>query len=814
MHFSRITAITLVISLFASCASVPTQQYAKNEAQADKSFTKSWTEKLNETPSRKPANLLKELFPQKDAHSFNSKELLEISSSEKLGVKKAHLIIDNDEGFRTKLEAIRSAKAGETIRMAYYIYNPDHSSALIYAELLQAAARGVKVKILADLLTNYLYLDLFRLLSASPNVEIRFYGRPSKLVLRDVKFLSMPCPESPEHPSSTYCSDAKWKKIQEPYSSQDFFGKALLAGMLAKDPTALKIGFLMGQEIDIKKYMEGSQSSPEEKKQLLELLELVYDWKVKGETLAGIKSRFAMLMYGAKINPVLNELFGRIPLSQIGEKSVKDWEHVTDFTHHKLLMVGDRFLQLGGRNIENSYHMEPNPLIHRYVFKDVDIALELNDGGDSVIRSYEDLFNFSPMVISLKDLLKLAPNDLVANEKAVDSAYAKCSAGSPKREAFLNCMHKTTASDSNYLSSEQRIENLKNELTKKMQQYNEYASEPREVEHWSKDGSDLVPASDLKNATIAYLENVPYDRSLPKNSRKRIYGTRHGFEKQDGKYIHYAWSRGLQNACVQAQKSDKEVRVVLHSAYFLPPASMIQDMTKMFDGTWNCNNVRVTILSNSFETTDLNVVNALGQYQMTAFFNIYSQADSLFPNSKNRRAKFEYYEYKKFKGGDDISLHKKLHVMGNDVFVGSANGDVRSYYMDSNNGIYLQNVPKFAAEYVAWVDSLLKNSKTTTNRTQDFIGNGEDISSMLLSMHKEDVEKVEAYLAKKGWYKNLDADIKAKIYEKLEDAGKLVFDLTRKIMSPMYVDGGSNEGQKALGQKKAADQFNRMMQLL
>ena len=107
------------------------------------------------------------------------------------------------------------------------------------------------------------------------------------------------------------------------------------------------------------------------------------------------------------------------------------------------------------------------------------------------------------------------------------------------------------------------------------------------------------------------------------------------------------------------------------------------------------------------ETTDLNVVNALGQYQMTAFFNIYTRADSLYPKSKNRRAKFEYYEYKKFKGGNEISLHKKLHVMGDDVFVGSANGDVRSYYMDSNNGIYLQNVPRFAAEYVKWVDSLL-----------------------------------------------------------------------------------------------------------
>ena len=149
------------------------------------------------------------------------------------------------------------------------------------------------------------------------------------------------------------------------------------------------------------------------------------------------------------------------------------------------------------------------------------------------------------------------------------------------------------------------------------------------------------------------------------------------------------------------------------------------------------------------------------------------------------------------------------------MFVGSANGDVRSYYMDTNNGLYLQNVPVFAREYSQWVDSLLKNKSVTTNRTKDFMGGGKEISSLLLSMHRDDVQNVEEYLAKKGWGKSLDSETKAKIYDKLEATGKLIFDLTRKIMSVRFIEGDHDEQQKKLQeQKRAANQFNRMMQLL
>src|SRR3989344_4922054 len=120
---------------------------------------------------RKPANLLGDFFGKvgkivgevtaKDgARPLSDNEVESVSSSKPLRLSGAQVLVDNDAAFDSKIEAIRSARRGEVVRMAYYIYTDDHSSSIFFAEVLKAAQRGVQIKILADLITNYNYMDL------------------------------------------------------------------------------------------------------------------------------------------------------------------------------------------------------------------------------------------------------------------------------------------------------------------------------------------------------------------------------------------------------------------------------------------------------------------------------------------------------------------------------------------------------------------------------------------------------------------------------------------------------------------------------
>lgn len=812
----------LLIVLFSSACSTATTSTQSQQslpskaepvvsAEARQAFTDEWTKLLEDPVVRDPANIFEKLFPSYEAKPFSKEDQLEISSSPALEVRSAQVLIDNDESFRNKIEMIRQSKSGETIRIAYYIFSPDHSSALFYDELIQAAKRGVKVRILADLLTNYQHLDLFHYLvrRGESNIQVRFFGRPTSLLVRDIQFLTLPCPAT-KNPKPNFCSDHKWAQIQKPYEL-DFFGKTLLAGILGKSGTAVKTGILVGQELDVAALQSGTGgATEEEKQQLRDFLELVFRWKVFGETSSGIKAKMAMTLYGAKLNPIVNEVFGRLPLNQPKEKSFKDWEHITDFLHHKLLMVGNHTLQLGGRNIENSYHMKPNPLIHRYIFKDADAQIELRRGGEGIARSFDELYEYSRMTISLSDISKLAPNDFVSNEETFSKVYDQCIGKKPNRAKFYQCFLAKSKDTSLFPKRDSRLEKLAADLEKKKAEYLAYAAEERQSESLPNDGR--IDTKELANATVTYVENLPYDKRLPKEERKRKYGAEVGNEMEDGKYIHLAWNKGLQNACVDGQKSKEPVRVILHSAYFLPPSGLIQDLTKMFDGTWDCKNVKVTILSNSFETTDLNVINILGQYQMSAFFYVYARADTLFPRAKNRKASFEYLEYKKMSNEHAISLHKKLHVMGKDLFVGSANGDVRSYYMDTNNGLYFRNVPKFNKTYVTFVERLRKEGDLK-DRTKDFIGPGKVVSEMLADLHEADVRKIEAFLEKRGWENKIDRELRGRIYDRSKALGIYIYETTRKIMSHKFIDGKDDQ-QRKQKQNTLENEYNRLMQLL
>ncbi|WP_413288679.1 hypothetical protein [Bdellovibrio sp. HCB337] len=761
------------------------------------------TYKHKNFPTREPAFSLFKSQPLED------KDILEASSSSDLKAKRVRLLIDNDASFDSKIEAIRSARSGETIRLSYYIYSKDQSSALFLNELLQAAARGVRIKLMADFITNYPLLDLFTYLETQSRgmIQVRLYGRPTPLIVRDSMFLTTPCPPTSGKVKSTTCSDAKWAKLAN--SSPDFYARLMLSSLYSLNFDFVASAVLKGQLVDLAALTSGGNTSEEDKKQFIEFLKLAFNAKVKGDVLAGAKVLIAMQLYGDKLNPILNEILGRVPVSQKEQKSYSDWEHITDFTHHKILMVGDRFVQLGGRNIENSYHMKRNELTDKYIFMDTDVAVDLDRGGNSIAVAYDRLWNFSQMTIPVQEARNLMPNELVSNSEIANEVWNQCL---PKnyqteqdRQTLVSCFEGQFYKHSKYKNLNTRMTELATVLNDGVQAYkSQYLPKKAYAQTWKKSSNyeDELSNVDISHLLLGYIENVHYDKS--KKELERIYGSVAGKETKNGKYIHHLWYLGLQNTCALAAKEKREKRVIIHSAYFLPPAILMRGFSKMMDGTWDCRNVHVSFVTNSPETTDLNHINIASRYQMAAFFKVYQNRRRIYGSiSDSKSAKFDYHEYLKDPNDRGLSLHSKVSVLGDDLIVGSANADVRSYYMDTNNGFFLRGAKDTVSQYAEWVDNILKDSTKVRDLTSHFSSPGLTVDKI----YSDDKKILENFLATNELGKKLSPTMKEKFFKGIYAVANFVSETTEKIL---VKDSNPSEAEQAELEQK----FDRAMQLL
>lgn len=801
--------------------------------------------------------------PAASKGAFELDELLKISSSGNLKLKSPRVILDNRAAFESKIKAVQSAQPGDEIRLVYFIYAKDYSSSYFYRELINAAQRGVKIQLLADLFTNYKYLDVFQMLESESkgNLKVSFYGKPSLNIIRDSIFLSSPCPETKGTPSITQCSDFKWNNLDQ--KNPDFYAQTLLSGMYSKNIVALSTGFLMGQQIDPSKFKRPKTAESEaDLEDLKEFFNNLYRAKVKGELTAKLKVALALAFYGEELNPVLNELFGHIPLSQMGQSSVNDWEHLTDYTHHKLILVkrqgGSYFFQLGGRNIEDSYHMKPIPgvekYVDKYIFIDTDFAAEVISGGEGIEQAYQRMWNFEPMVTSLAEVYRLMPNDFVVNAQrtiktvpsATEKAIGACQAKQQiTRDAFKNCFE-TTIQSVGFKNLTDRIALEKQSLNQNADKYLKYISDDSNAREpsmtWNterRNYSDVLSGSDTRELDITYIENVvKAEKITEKNNSGRKYSVVSGQELAFGKNIHYAWMRGLENACEVGRTTGREQRVVLHTAYLIFPIPLLTSFKKMMDGTWDCSKVKVSFLTNSIATTDLNLINVFAKYQTYAFFHVYATRKGQFGEEKAKRsAQFEFYEYKPSLTKPTSSLHTKLSILGEDVIIGSANADVRSYSMDTNNGIYLKDAREFVNNYLKFIDGLLADETRTTNLTNKYIylGNPDETGMTeaekaqnpftLDKLYQEDKEFIDAIADRyaKKYSAEKKAALKAKILELKKTISMAILDFTEKTLNHQYIvaypqgeyfDQSELERSRMEEQKKIYEKMTELLKAL
>ncbi|WP_418316284.1 phospholipase D-like domain-containing protein [Piscinibacter sakaiensis] len=696
------------------------------------------------------------------------------SSAGPLRHAEAIVLNDNEAAFAAKLAAIEGAR--QSLDLAYYIFAGDHSSSRLSQALIDAAQRGVRVRLLVDYLSAYKDLDRFDWLQREGRgrLEVRLYNRPTVEILKDAAFLTLSC--DAVGVASGGCDEQKVAAVNgffdapvaagESRLNRSYAGSGLfLAGLYGKHPQLMSYAVARGQGIDTEKLAASAQTGDAARTEQLKALGKLY---FRARFFGGIDqlaARFKLavirLAFAEQVNPVFDAINGYLPLTrQSSGAAQQDWDYLTEFLHHKFLFADQRTLLLGGRNVEDSYHLNPGPLADKYIFIDTDVWLQLAALEPALATSFERLWNLRSMVATIDEVRQHAPNDLLENFDVVTAAQDRCQMGRDR-----GCLDREL--DRHFVALPARLQKVAEQHRRLLQRY---LSEHRPA-------ATPAPMAIDAGARIVYFEN------LPVVDGRRVYGAPHGREAASGKHIHLLWRSALQSVCSTPAAAPRDI--VFHNAYLFLPANLLRDVAAVLDGSRPCAGVTLSMLTNSLATTDLNIVNLLATWQLKAL------ADHL--REKGRpaaAASLRYFEYQPTADGRR-SLHSKVMVFDRDIFIGSANADVRSLMMDTNNGIFISEAPVFAAAYHQRLGRLLATPELVAERTSML---GRDAATLTAETDKLIDQLLDRYAKER-----LSAQQRIDLKQQVRDTSARVYELSRRIMR---------------GDTKAADEFNALFKAI
>lgn len=723
--------------------------------------------------------------------------LARTASAGPLAITETTVIIDNDAAFLSKLRMVQNAR--KSIDMMYYIYADDESSSVLTSALMDAARRGVTVRLLVDYHTNYKHLDLFSLMEqeGNGNLRVRFYNRPTQNIIKDAVFLTMGCSRDSAAAKTEACSAEKFAAIDRLFADEVIDGRPaadrnisnidmgksglFLSGLYAKRGDVMALAVQSGQQIDLEGMKGGTSATTPQQKEQMKRLGKVYWESRTGAPFQRMEANaelfFAFALYGGKLNPIKETVTSLLPIDRkFSDEEVRDWDHLTDYLHHKLLLADRSTVQMGGRNVENSYHMRPNPFTSKYVFMDTDIRAVLSQGGDGIGEAFDALWNFDTMVATLAEVRQHAPNDFVVNLKYAEKACRGIE-GKGERAACIRKEQEETVH-----TLDERMADQRRTMEENARAYTEtyLPTIPKQ----GAEGFAVDPGG-----VLAYFENLPFNRDLPPDKRRRTYGAPVGDEAAGGKHIHDLWLREIPAVCAAATPEAPK-RLILHNAYFFPPANLTHELSRMVNGDLDCSNVTVTVLTNSIQTTDLNVVNLAARHSIKAFTEFYQQQ-----GDPAKRAKFDYFEYLP-RPDSPLSLHSKVSVFGDDIAIGSANADVRSFMMDSNNVMLVRNAPQFVKEYLVFVQGILDDPARSKKLNDYFADTPRD------TILQEDLETFRQILARYGIDKRLDEGQKKEIEGRFVQMLNDVYGLTKASL-----DTGSSGAARRDNQNRFNAEF-------
>lgn len=798
MNKQFVVAMTSIAMIASSCVSTSKTGFRKVASSSEVEAIAAQGKDLNFGSTQR-------------ARLLTQAEINKFASASNIKLQAGQILTGNDSAFDKKLELVQ--KATKSIRMVYFIYASDDSSSKLNQALIAKAKSGVRVTLLVDFVTNYKNLDLFSMLEREGGGYLRtyFYNIPNETMVRDANYMVLPCPKETD-PTDDACFKSKQAELAKLGNPKEptAFAKILLSGLYGKNGTALNIALGYGAKIDPKEYQAAKdQAGGFEAADMLKFAELVYEAVIKNSLVAKIKLSIAMTTYGDTLNPLVNELTGRLPLRSPNFEATngKFWDHITDYTHHKLLAVDGNQFVLGGRNVEDSYHLNQRPAdskTGKYIFIDTDFWGQTAAGGARDIEASFDKLMDTSMVAALNKVKAITAYDFIANTGskdkpgAAEAATQTCLAN--KATDLGSCVLNTVgkikgvAGVADYKSEKERLDAKLVAMNESVTNYDmEYVAKGLK-----KQGSDFGPmsANDLQTAQVAYLENVNYQ----KGTNTRVIGSRVGFEAENGKNIQAVWYRGLENACKISRDEERQVRVIFNTAYLLMPAGMIHKIAKMMNGDYgNCSGVNLTFITNSPLTTDLGPINVLARYQLGPLFTHYARLvqykTDFEQGGKYKYVQFfptiEYFELKEgvnsaslsgsssssgsASGVANNSLHTKTSLIGDDLIIGSANADVRSYYMDTNNAILIRNAKDMNKAYIKYVDGL-KESKTIEYKMSDFIGKS------IPQLRAENKVMLEAFAKRWKQEGRLTADRVTSFLNHVDEAGTMIQNSTNRLI--------------------------------
>ena len=693
------------------------------------------------------------------------------ASAGPLAFADGRVFMSNDDAFAAKLALVETAH--QRLDLAYYIFADDYSTARLSQALIDAARRGVQVRLLVDYFSAYKDLDRFSWLEqqGEGRIAVRFYNRPTLSIVKDAAFLTLGCADVGV--AGKACDAQKLAAVdrhfaadaEQDFSNRSFAGSGLfLSGLYGKNPLVMAYAISRGQDIDAEALSSGAASADSARTDQLKALgKLFFKARYVGgaEGLAAkLKLAVVRQTFGEQVNPVFDAVNSYLPLSrQNNTRARRDWDYLTEFLHHKFLLADGRTLMLGGRNVADSYHMHPNPLADKYIFMDTDVKLSLASASAALTESFDRLWNLQSMVAPLAEVRRHAPNDLLMNFAVMQAAQAACDKGTDSA-----CVDRYV--DQHFVPLAARMKAVAEAHRQHVQRY---ATDYRR----RTDGAPLAIDADA-DARIFYLEN------LPVADGKRTYGARHNGEAASNKNIQAVWRAALQDVCAQDAAAPREV--LLHNAYLFLPANLLHDIAAALDGTRPCAGVTLTLLTNSLETTDLNVVNLLAVWQLKALADHLRDA-----GPADHAATLRYLEYRPVDGAK-LSLHSKVMVFGSDIFIGSSNADLRSFMMDSNNGVFIRNAPAFVRAYTQRIQALLDTPGRIADDTAR-IGRGKDQLGVEMN------QLIDQLLARYAGPDRLTAEQRRNLKAQMQATTQRVYALSRRIM---------------LGDAKAANEFNAL----
>lgn len=107
--------------------------------------------------------------------------------NDKSGENQVMSVVDGYAAFQLRLEMIRRAQ--KNIEVEYFIYNTDMAGKILSRELVEAAKRGVKVRILIDKSKPiFKFTSEYAKAMSEKNVEVRYYNNAPLLKISSVQF--------------------------------------------------------------------------------------------------------------------------------------------------------------------------------------------------------------------------------------------------------------------------------------------------------------------------------------------------------------------------------------------------------------------------------------------------------------------------------------------------------------------------------------------------------------------------------------------------------------------------------------------------